>query len=159
MRNSIASNKKTPLIPLVQWKESKLEITKQPIKASVKDKVDYVSKLWGNKKYAELFVNECKKTSRFESCVMWGSSIALHESNAGRSWNAFFGVLVDRKHTYERQIIRWVQRFITNRWYERKTVDDRRRGWYCQSETPWVIGCPNRLGVVYLLTENYKQSF
>ena len=65
---------------------------------------------------------------------MWGSSIAKHESCAGKCSNAFFGVLVDRKQSTERQIKRWVQRYVTNKRYVRKTTTQWISGAYCTHE-------------------------
>lgn len=143
-------------------KESIKEIEKKTIKASVNTqaKIEYVAQLWWNTGYATQFVTECKAyATNPDHCIMRGSSIAKHESNAGKQSNAFFGVLVDRKQSYTYQITRRVQRYNRNYRYNRLTVKDRQRGWYCQHENDWTPGCPIWNMKVWGLALNYSNKF
>lgn len=154
--------KKTPLKPLAQSKESEKKIEKPSIKASVNTqaKIDYVAWLRWNTGYATLFITECKQhTANPDHCIMRWSAIAKHESNAGRASNAFLGVLVDRKQSYDYQIRRRVQRYNKNHWYKRMTVRDRQRGWYCMHENDWTPGCPVWNSKVWTLANKYDNLF
>lgn len=156
--------KKTPLTttekrvePVIAKKE---ENTSKPTTVNTQAKIDYVAQLWGNTGYAVLFVNQCKTVIGYEDdCIMRGSSIAKHESCAGKCSNAFFGVLVDRKQSTEWQIKRWVKRYVTNKWYLRDTTTKWISGAYCTHEndgTPW---CPNWKQNVGKLVNNYDNLF